>query len=243
MRYGILSDVHGNLEALTVVLERLRHLEVDTLAFLGDAVGYGANPDEVCTRLRQVADIAIVGNHDAAVVGRMDYGDYYEAARRALDWCAARLGPENRRWLEGLPYVDRRGDVLFCHGAPFAPEVFDYVFAADQILEQADHMEALPTVTFIGHSHLTISFRIEGDLVTPMIAPHIEIDPAAKYIITVGSVGQPRDRDPRACCGVFDTDRHLFTYYRYEYDLYSARQKILDAGLPPVFGDRLLVGV
>ncbi len=243
MRYGIFSDVHGNIEALGVVLERLDELGVDSYVFLGDAVGYGASPNEVCDLLRVKADVALLGNHDAAVAGRMDYADYYEAARFALDWCARRMTPENMEWLRERPYTAGEGDVAFCHGAPFVPEEFDYLFAPDQVAAHEDALAGLAPVTFIGHSHLTLSFRIEDAAVTPMIAPRIECHPETKYIVTVGSVGQPRDRDPRAACGIYDTDTRVFTYHRFEYDLHSARQRILDAGLPSVFGDRLLVGV
>jgi diadenosine tetraphosphatase ApaH/serine/threonine PP2A family protein phosphatase len=243
MRYGIFSDVHGNIEALQVVLDHLRSENVDKLAFLGDAVGYGANPDEVCDAIRAATHVAIVGNHDAAVVGRMDYSEYYDAARHALDWCSERLSDQNKEWLKNLPYQQRDGEVLFSHGAPLAPELFDYLFAPEQVLDMLDAYDDLAPVTFIGHSHLTLSFKIEPDRVTPIIQPNIECDPQSKYIITVGSVGQPRDRDPRSCCGIYDTSTRVFEYVRQQYDVLAARQKILDAGLSPMFGERLLVGM
>lgn len=243
MRYGIFTDVHGNMEALTVVLEHLKGLDIDRYAFLGDAVGYGANPNEVCDIIRDVADVSIVGNHDAAVSGRMDYEEYYDAARHALNWCAEQLSQENMTWLKNLPYKQREGDIEFCHGAPLAPEMFDYLFSADQVVDIVEADQNLAPVTFIGHSHLTISFEIQGQEVTPMVAPEIALQKDAKYIITAGSVGQPRDRDPRTCCGVYDTDAQTFTFFRLDYDIMTTRQKIIDAGLAPVFGERLLVGI
>ncbi len=243
MRYGIFSDVHGNLEALTVVLKHLEKEGVDAYVFLGDAVGYGANPQEVCDIIRPLVKVAIVGNHDAAVSGRMDYAEYYDAARQALDWCQKQLSPMNLKWLENLPYKERHDFVEFCHGAPVAPEVFDYLFSADQVVDLMDARDALAPVTFIGHSHLTISFKIQGEHVAPMVQKEIHCEPDAKYIITVGSVGQPRDRDPRTCCGVFDTETRVFQYHRLAYDIERARRKIYDAGLSTVFGDRLLVGM
>src|SRR6185437_13933187 len=127
MRYGFISDVHGNIEALDVVLKHLEQQTIDRYVFLGDAVGYGPNPNEVCDRIRALNALSILGNHDAAVAGRMDYGFYYDAARHALDWCAERMTPENMAWLKALPYKIREGDVEFCHGAPIAPEMFDYL--------------------------------------------------------------------------------------------------------------------
>lgn len=243
MRYGLISDVHGNLEALTMVLQHLQGQSIDRTIFLGDAVGYGPNPNEVCDLIRPLAAVGIVGNHDAAVTGRMDYSAYYDAARYALDWCTERLSPENMEWLKGLPYKVREGEVEFCHGAPVVPEMFDYLFAMEQVEDLLEASEQLAPITFIGHSHLTLSFCIRDDDVETLVAPQIICDPTAKYIITVGSVGQPRDRDPRACCGVFDTQTRVFEYHRLVYDVQSVRQKIFDAGLAPVFGERLLVGV
>ena len=236
MLYALLSDVHGNMDALESVLDHLEQLPIDRYAFLGDAVGYGAEPNQVCNALRSRLDIAIVGNHDAAVSGRMNYGDYYEAARQALDWCSKQLSDKNRAWLRSLPYKHREGFLEFSHGAPLAPEMFDYLFTPEQVIDLLDAVDELADVTFIGHSHLTISFKIEADTVTPIMAPEIHCEPGAKYIITVGSVGQPRDRDPRACCGTFDTDTRMWTYHRLEYDMFSTRRKILAAGLSPVFG-------
>ena len=243
MRYAIFSDVHGNLEALEAVLARYEDLGVHEYVFLGDAVGYGANRDVVCTVIRALAKRAILGNHDAAVCGKMDYEDYYEAARHALEWCRHQVKPDNVAWLKQLPYKLRADDVEFSHGAPEAPELFDYLFASEQVGEMARAYPDLAPVTFIGHSHLTIAFRVTGTEATPVYGPEIHCEPGAKYVITVGSVGQPRDRDPRACCGLYDTETRLFNYHRVPYDVLKARQKILDAGLAQVFADRLLVGM
>lgn len=243
MRYAILSDAHGNLEAVATILKHLESEKIDEYAFLGDAVGYGANPNEVCDLLRPRMNHAVLGNHDAAVCGRMDYSEYYDAARQALDWCVSQLSAENIAWLKSLPYKVTNGIMEFSHGAPLVPEMFDYLFAAEQLLDLIDNYDDFAPVTFIGHSHLTISFKLERDRVTPILLPEIVCDPNAKYIITVGSVGQPRDRDPRASCGIFDTETRVFQFVRLEYDKETTRQKIIDAGLAPVFGERLLVGM
>lgn len=243
MRYGLISDVHGNLEALDAVLNHLDTCGIDVLAFMGDAVGYGASPDQVCDRLRSRVEIAVVGNHDAALTGRMSYDDYYDAAKQAIDWCVGQVSPKNRRWLTELPYKQKREFMEFSHGAPLVPEVFDYLFAAEQVTDLLPYRDDLAQVTFIGHSHLTVGFCLNTDSVTAFCESEVWCDPRSKYIITVGSVGQPRDRDPRACCGVFDTDSRVFTFHRVSYDMKRSRQKIIDAGLSAVFGDRLLVGM
>lgn len=243
MRYGIVSDVHGNLEALTTALSHLRGLGVDRYAFLGDAVGYGADPEAVCCILRGLGGVAILGNHDAAVAGYMDTSAYYPAAREALAWCRAQLSAESLAWLQALPYTMREGDVAFCHGSPHLPEQFDYLFGVEAVEDLLAEGAQLAPVTCIGHSHLTLSFVIGAEGVIQQVVPRIVCDAAHRYIITVGSVGQPRDRDPRSCCAVFDTETRCFDYHRLHYDLQTTRQKILAAGLAPVFGERLLVGI
>lgn len=243
MRYGIVSDVHGNLEALSVACAHLQGQRVDRYAFLGDAVGYGPNPNEVCTVLRQLCDVAILGNHDAAVAGRMDMDHYYAAAQHALHYSQAQLDAANMAWLAALPYTQSEGEVAFCHGSPQFPEQFDYLFRADQVQQMVEEGVRLPPVTCIGHSHLTVSFEVSGQDVRALPSGSIQCDPNKQYIITVGSVGQPRDRDPRTCCAVFDTETRLFEYHRLSYDLRATRQKILDAGLAVVFGERLTVGM
>ena len=243
MRYGIVTDVHGNLEALQACLTHLEQQNIDAWVFLGDAVGYGANPDEVCTLLRERCSISIVGNHDAAVAERMNFDAYYEAAKEAIVWCRGQLSEANRAWLGELPYKAEAQDVVFCHGAPVTPEAFDYVFGVEDVNLLISEADALASVSFIGHSHLAIAFEIEGEQVASIVESEFVCDPARRYIITVGSVGQPRDRDPRACCGVYDSETRRFAYHRVPYDIETARQKILDAGLSPIFADRLLLGV
>jgi diadenosine tetraphosphatase ApaH/serine/threonine PP2A family protein phosphatase len=243
MRYGIVSDVHGNLEALSVALRHLAEQNVDRYAFLGDAVGYGANPNEVISVLRNLGGVAIMGNHDAAVAGLMDTSGYYTAAQQALTWCQNQVSADNLQWLRSLPYTVREGDVAFCHGSPHLPEQFDYLFHTDQVEQLVTDGFPLAPVTCIGHSHLALAFSVGEDGVKAIKQPVIACATTHRYIITVGSVGQPRDRDPRTCCGVFDSQTRMFEYHRLDYDLHTTRKKILDAGLAPVFGERLLVGI
>ena len=132
MRIAILSDVHANLEALSEVERIIAERGVDQVACLGDVVGYGASPNECCDILRRLATVVLLGNHDAAVTGRMDYAFYYDAARHALDWTARNLRPDNLEWLASLPYTHRMGDVGLSHGSPIRPEAYDYILAGEQ---------------------------------------------------------------------------------------------------------------
>ncbi len=244
MRIGIFSDVHSNLEALTEVLRALDKVKVDRVLCLGDVVGYGASVNECCADVRRVAEVTLLGNHDAAVAGRMDYSFYYDAARQALDWTGSRIDPDHLAWLKSLPHTHRIGDVGFSHGSPISPENYDYIFATEQARELVPHFEDLAEVTFIGHSHLCKAFAIHsaGD-VHDVGAKRFGLRRGHKYIISVGSVGQPRDYDNRACFVVYDDAFRVVEYHRVSYDIEAAAQKIFDADLALNFGRRLFLGV
>lgn len=243
MRIGIFSDVHANVEALTAVLEAFRSERCDKLVCLGDTVGYGASPNECCDLIREVSAFTILGNHDAAVAGRMDYSYYYDAARNALDLHARQLSPENMTWLKSLPYEVREADAHYCHGSPINLEEFEYIFSIEQAARCLEVWEQLGTVTFIGHSHLCKSFALSRDDVFEVVAPRFTIRPDHRYIISVGSVGQPRDYDNRASYTIYDTEEKVFEFKRVAYDIDSAAQKIFSSDLERNFGNRLFLGV
>lgn len=243
MRVGIFSDTHSNLEALTAVLRKLEEERVDKLVCLGDTVGYGANPNETCDLVRTRAAITILGNHDAAVAGRMDYSYYYDAAKNALDMHAAMLTEPNMAWLRALPYEVREEHISYCHGAPVNIEEFEYVFAPEQAARCLPQFDTLADVTFIGHSHLCKAFALTRDDVYEVVAASFEIRAGMRYIISVGSVGQPRDYDPRASYCVYDSDTRLFEFKRVGYDIESAASKIFASKLERNFGNRLFLGV
>jgi len=255
MRIGIFSDTHSNLEALTAVLGAFKHESVDKLVCLGDTVGYGASPNECCDLVRGAVAFTILGNHDAAVAGRMDYSYYYDAARQALDLHASILSPDNMKWLQTLPYEVREGGaeskngapkdhvISFCHGSPINIEEFEYIFAPEQAARCLPEWDKLADVTFIGHSHLCKSFALGNDDVHEVVAQKFELRPGHKYIISVGSVGQPRDYDNRASYTIYDSDTRTFEFKRVAYDIDSAAQKIFGAKLERNFGNRLFIGV
>ena len=244
MRLAILSDVHANLEALTEVVAAIRQAAPDQVVCLGDVVGYGASPNECCDAVRQLAQVVLLGNHDAAVAGRMDYSYYYDAARRALDWTAARITPENQLWLRSLPYTHKLENIGFSHGSPVLPAEYEYVFALEQARELLPHLERLPEVTFIGHSHLCKAFALSGGgVVEDVSATSLVLDPARRYIVSVGSVVQPRDYDNRACFVTYDTESRAVAYHRVGYDIEASAQKVFDAKLAVNFGRRLFLGV
>jgi diadenosine tetraphosphatase ApaH/serine/threonine PP2A family protein phosphatase len=245
MRYGILSDTHANIEALEAVFTAFQSEAIDRYVCLGDTVGYGASPNEACALMRSKVAFAILGNHDAAVAGRMDYSYYYYAARHALDKHAQLLDRDNMLWLKELPYEVREHDVLFCHGSPVNVQEFDYIFARDQAARCMSIFETMPSLTLIGHSHLCKSFALNPDHpgAQEVVAQKFQLRPGWKYIVSVGSVGQPRDFDPRASYTVFDTETKTFEFKRVEYDIKTSASKILASDLEPNFGTRLFLGI
>jgi diadenosine tetraphosphatase ApaH/serine/threonine PP2A family protein phosphatase len=244
MRIGILSDVHANAEALTEILAALERQEPDTVVCLGDVVGYGASVNECCAMIRGVAAVTLLGNHDAAVAGRMDYSFYYDAARHALDWTASRIDREHLEWLRSLPYTHRIGPIGFSHGNPVDPPAYEYVFAIEQARELVPHLDQLADVSFVGPSHLCKAFALHasGD-VNEVVASRFGLRRGYKYVVSVGSVGQPRDCDNRAGFVVYDTEERIVEYHRVAYDIESSAQKIFDADLALNFGKRLFLGV
>lgn len=243
MRIGVFSDVHSNFEALAAVKQAIEQESLDRLVCLGDTVGYGADPEACSDVVRAIADVTILGNHDAAVAGRMDYSYYYDAAKSALDLHSRQLSDASRLWLRSLPYEHREQGLSFCHGSPINLEEFEYVFAVEQAELLLPGLSDLARVTFIGHSHLCKAFALSPDEVHEVVASEFTIRENHKYIISVGSVGQPRDYDPRASYTVFDTEKMFFEFKRVDYDVDSAARKILDANLERNFGNRLFLGV
>jgi predicted phosphodiesterase len=243
MRIGIFSDTHSNFEALGAAIRALEEERVDQFICLGDTVGYGASPNECCDLVRKVAAHTILGNHDAAVAGRMDYSYYYDAARQALDLHAEILSPDNMTWLRSLPYEVRQGHISFCHGAPINIEEFEYIFAPEQAARCLPEWERLADVTFIGHSHLCKAFALGNNDVHEVVANRFELRAGFKYIISVGSVGQPRDYDNRASYTIYDDASRVFEFKRVAYDIQSAAQKIFASKLERNFGNRLFIGV
>ncbi len=251
MRIGIFSDIHANLAALETVLKAIEREGVDKYICLGDVVGYGASPNECCELVREKAELTIMGNHDAAVAGKMDYSYYYDQAKRVLDWTIEVLTPENLEWLRSLPFIqyDSELDICYSHGSPVKPEDFDYIFNLDQANQMVKHYDELKWITFLGHSHLCRIFSIseeeneKGERVEAILPGKVKLRRDKKYIISTGSVGQPRDYDPRAAFAIFDTETNIFEQFRAEYDVELSARRRFEARLPDAFGKRLFVGI
>jgi diadenosine tetraphosphatase ApaH/serine/threonine PP2A family protein phosphatase len=242
MRTAILTDIHANLEALTACIEAAEKQKVDRFVCLGDTVGYGADPNAACDLVRARCAFTVLGNHDAAVAGRMDYSYYYAAAREVLDWTALQLSPENMQWLRGLPYQHPEGDIFYGHASPRDPQAFEYVFALEQAEDLVQRADNLARLTFIGHSHLQRAFVL-GKPVKDVWNERLRVDEGRRYLVSIGSCGQPRDYDPRAGYGIWDDGASVVEFHRVPYNAEKTARKILEAGLSPHFARRLLHGV
>lgn len=233
MKVAIISDIHSNLEALTAVIEEIDRRNVQTIICLGDVVGYGANPNECIELLKERTIPCVAGNHDKAVIGEKDISDFSDNAKAGVRWNREHLSEWNFEFLKRFPLLMENDNALFVHASPDYPEEFRYlIFPADAV---ASFRYCSQPVCFVGHTHRPAIFC--EDMAT------VKLTKEKKFIVNVGSVGQPRDGDWRACFALFDTELWDVSYIRVEYDVKTAREKILDAGLPRKLGDRLLVGV
>jgi diadenosine tetraphosphatase ApaH/serine/threonine PP2A family protein phosphatase len=240
MRRAIVSDIHGNLEALEAVLADIGRRKVDALYCLGDFVGYGASPNECIDRLRPLIEGAVAGNHDLAACGRLKLGYFNPDAAAAARWTDSALTPGNRAYLEGLPYSVLWGGARVVHASPAEPEAWNYVLSRE---DAAYEMESCAEpLCFIGHSHVPGTFELDGREVRYSREPQVRLAAGRRYLVNVPSVGQPRDGDPRAGWLLWDEEARRLEHVRLEYDLEGARRRIEAAGLPRFLGDRLQWG-
>ena len=239
MRFAIFGDVHGNLESLEMVVDAARRLSVDTFVCLGDTVGYGANPNECVCLVRDIGALTVAGNHDHAVLGGQNLNYFNHHARDAILWTRNHLSDESRAWLAGLSLVEHLEAFSVVNGSLQSPEAFNYV----QTLKDAElNFRLMETnLLFLGHSHYPLAF-FHTTPPTYTVDPIIPLNPSLKTIVNVGSVGQPRDEDPRASFAVYDTVSGMVEIHRVEYQVERAVEKILRAGLPQALAMRLALG-
>lgn len=240
-RVGIFSDIHGNLQALQAVLAELKNESVDLIICCGDVVGYGGNPNQCIDVLRENKIPTIAGNHDFAALSLIDITYFNDIAREAIMWTRNELTPENTEFLKVLPLSIELEDMLFVHASPNTPENWNYVITMGQARTSFQYFTQ--KVCFIGHSHTP--FIVEnnnGELACPE-SPHITCGKNLRYLVNVGSVGQPRDRNPDACYAIYDREMDTLEIRRTVYDIPEAQSSIVERGLPPELAERLAYGV
>jgi len=245
VRYLILSDLHANWEALEAVM-RHAHGQFDRSICCGDLIGYGADPNVVVEWVRANCVATVRGNHDRACTGQEDLEWFNPVARAAAVWTLENLSVENIRYIRALPqgpaFVD---GIQVLHGSPCDED--DYLVGAEQAAEAFNYLES--RLAFFGHTHLQGGFIWNQERVEtiPAIAlrtdrQSLDIDASGGYLLNPGSVGQPRDGDPRAAYALYDSDRGVVEYHRVDYDLETAQRKIREAGLPMFLAERLSIG-
>ncbi len=236
MRIAVISDIHGNLEALNAVIEYLQEREIKNVYCLGDIVGYGPNPNECVQTVAKHAMTTVIGNHDHAVLGLTSTEYFNDFAKISTFWTSNALSQDNREFLSGLNFTHSIDDILLVHATPSDPPMWHYILSEMDARHEFDHFSQ--KVCFIGHSHFPIVFSREGF----SRRMKQKLNGQDKYIINVGSVGQPRDGNPKACFCVYDQEMQEIEYVRLAYDVYTTRTKIIQAGLPVFLAERLTKG-
>ena len=246
MRYLVLTDVHANLEALDACLSHAKARGYDQTLVLGDLVGYGPDPNETIARIQSLNPAAMIrGNHDKVACGLEQPEGFNVVAKGAALWTYETLSAANRAWLAALPQGPQIVDELaeICHGSPFDEDAY--------MFDELDAVRALKVarrlLCLFGHTHCPVAFtlaheRVETLGVSGLTTTTIDLRAESKYLINPGSVGQPRDGDPRAAYGIADTKASRVELYRVDYNIETTQQKILKAGLPGVLAQRLGLG-
>ncbi len=243
MRYAILSDIHSNLEALTAVLLRIRQLRTDRMLCLGDVVGYNANPNEVMDILKSEGAVCIKGNHDVVASGEREPDDFSPLAKEAILWTRERLSYDGVEFLKHLPSEMEIEDFFIFHGS--IHDTDRYIFDIQDVRDNFSMLDGLPgapRIGFFGHTHVKTAYSLYRGVIAIEASNHILIWDDKKYLINPGSVGQPRDRDPRASFCIYDTKERTVAFYRVEYDIRACGDKIVKAGLPLRLAERLEEG-
>ena len=239
MRFAIISDLHANLEATEVVLADADAKECTQFVCLGDLVGYNANPHECVELIRNLECPVVKGNHDEQASLEESSRDFNELAEHAINWTRAHLTDEDKVWLAELRMTRQVRDFTIVHATLDTPAEWGYVF--NNLDAMASFTYQHTTICFFGHTHVAGAF-IRGNDVTRVKTEQLVIEPGKKYFINTGSVGQPRDGDPRAAYCIYDTEKGVVEQRRLKYDMPKAQRKIIQAGLPRLLAERLELG-
>ncbi|MEA3297231.1 MAG: metallophosphoesterase family protein [candidate division Zixibacteria bacterium] len=242
MKYALVSDIHGNLEALTAVLHDIEKQHVDSIHCLGDVIGYGPDPVACLRLVDQHCDTKLMGNHEFTALGLQSAEVFNNAARKAVEWTRTQLTDTELSMMADFLMDRSMDDMFLVHASPFEPQQWHYILTVEEAELAFQHLKS--GICFFGHSHLPMIIRETADE-----SPHFQVghtilaDTETRYLINAGSVGQPRDNDPRACYLVFDDDEREISFNRVEYDINVSQQKMTTAFLPDALISRLAKGV
>jgi len=233
MRLAVISDIHSNLAALQAVLRRITEIRATSTVCLGDIVGYGPHPNECAQLVRDHCSAIVKGNHDSGVIEETPLDHFNPFGRTAIEWTMEQLTPENKDFLRSLPLVRTHAGVTLVHASPVRPSEWTYVVSMNDAMDCFTAFET--SACFIGHTHVPM-----------LVSDDFAVDhyvAGRRHVINVGSVGQPRDNNPRSAFGLLDTDAGTYTVHRVAYDTRETVKAIRQAGLPAFLGKRLRRGV
>ena len=237
MKYAVIGDIHGNLEAFTEVIADANEKGVDEFLCVGDVVGYGANPAECIKQIQELGCITVAGNHDYAACEKTDISVFNEFARSAVEWTRGILSKEEITYLAGLPFTHCFDSFSIVHASFYTPENWCYVFTRKDAY--LNFKEQPTDVAFIGHSHVPGIFYLYNGFIKFIEATNLVFEKGIKYLVNVGSVGQPRDNNPSASYLIFDETTRSIEFRRVSYDIKKTQEKILSNGLPEILATRL----
>jgi len=244
LRYAIISDIHSNLEALQAVLKKIEAEKVDKILCLGDIVGYGPNPGECLELVDQYCEIILTGNHDFACIENSELFYFNKYATQAIEWTLTVLSDEELQYLAGLPLDEKIENYYLVHSNAYDPRSWDYILSLDEAIYNFSKFNE--KICFIGHSHHPIIYieYSENNILKYNLKTinKIHIEENKRYIINVGSVGQPRDGNPDAAFGIVDTANQVYELKRVNYDISSTYKKMISVDLPQFLADRILMG-
>jgi len=240
LRYAIISDIHGNIQALESVLGVINNLEVDRVICLGDVVGYGAKPVECISLIRETCDTVLLGNHDAAAIEKCSVDYFNPAARSAIEWTRKVLSGKDVEYLDSLPYLYKGEAFTATHATYSNPENWGYIFSAYEADIEFNVFE-MPLL-FYGHTHYPVVFSLGSENVDSQYVSGLSLDGELRYLINVGSVGQPRDGNPDACFLTYDQEEVKIEYHRVPYDIEGSQRDIMKTGIPRELALRLSIG-
>jgi predicted phosphodiesterase len=241
MKLALISDIHGNLEALGEVLRDVESQRVDRIHCLGDVVGYGCDPVACLHLVAEHCDVKLMGNHEYAAIGVLPPDAMNIHARQSIHWTVTRLTDREISLISEFDLTAEQDDRLLVHASPYEPDGWHYVLAPHEAAEAFEHTES--RLVFHGHTHLPVIYCLApGGRIRTVAAHDFDPDEESRYLINVGSVGQPRDNDPRACYVVYDTSEDAVNYRRVEYDISATQAKMCRAEMPQMLIDRLQAG-
>jgi predicted phosphodiesterase len=242
MKIAFISDIHGNLEALEAVMRDIDKRGAEKIHFLGDVVGYGSNPNECVKMISKYCDLRIMGNHDFVAMGLESVDNFNQLAQASINWTMEKITSKTIETMADFEMSAEFLDYYLVHGSPSQPEEWHYILTASQAASQFDSFNQ--TICLVGHSHIPVIFaRDRNGEVIKLNQPSLECAPDFRYIVNVGSVGQPRDNDPRASYVIADSSHNKIENIRIEYDIKKTQEKMKKAKLPDFLIERLAAGL